>query len=205
MIPKIIHQIWVGNDPIPDRCKFFMSKVKEMHPDWEYKLWTNKEVFEEQYKNDKFLQDWKDDIGIHFKPAHVADRTRLLLLRDFGGVYIDADAEPIKSFNYVLDELHDKTSFFGGVRYVGQDGNNSALIDCTVMGASKNSRMINSCLSIYESINWAWGGRALSEQMFKSIGPDTCLFNYEYFYDNKKGANTIVLHDSPENRLWSWK
>ena len=182
-----------------------MRRVKELHPDWEYKLWTNKEVFEQQYKDDVFLQDWKKDMGVHFKPAHVADRTRLLLLRDFGGVYIDADANPIKSFNHVLKELHNQTTFFGGVRPIGQDGNETALIDCTVLGAAPNSRIIESCLSIYEDIDWAWGGRALSEQMFKSIGPDVCLFDYRYFYDTKVSDKTIVIHDSEENRLWSWK
>ena len=204
-IPKIIHQIWIGDQPIPEKCKTFMQRVKVMHPDWEYKLWGNKEIFDELYKNDPFIQNYRKDIGTIFKPAHVADRTRLLLLRDFGGVYIDADANPIKSFNNILNQLHNKTTFFGGVRYEGQDNNKGALIDCTVMGASPNSRMIKECLSIYNNIDWAWGGKALSNQMWKSMGPDVCLFNYEPFYDTEIGPNTIVIHDHPDNRLWSWK
>jgi len=205
MIPKIIHQIWIGHEPTLLYIKEFMQQVKDMHPDWEYRLYGNKEIFEDLYSDDKFIQSYKKDMGTFFKPAHIADRARLLLLRDFGGVYVDADAEPIQSFNNVLAELHNKTTFFGGVRYEGQDGNKSALIDCTVMGASPNSRIVNECLSIYKNVDWAWGGKTLSAKMFKNIGPDTCLFNYEYFYDNKITEKTIVMHDKPGNRLWSWK
>ena len=39
-IPKKIHQIWIGNAPIPEHCEAFAREMQEMHPDWEYKLWT---------------------------------------------------------------------------------------------------------------------------------------------------------------------
>ena len=40
-IPKIIHQIWVGGKKIPQKYKKLIKTVKDVHPDWEYKLWTN--------------------------------------------------------------------------------------------------------------------------------------------------------------------
>ena len=44
MIPKIIHQIWLGDkDLMPLNC---MKTVKEIHYDWQYYLWT-----EENLKN----------------------------------------------------------------------------------------------------------------------------------------------------------
>ncbi len=33
MIPKIIHQIWVGNNPMPEHCLEFVEKIKELNPE----------------------------------------------------------------------------------------------------------------------------------------------------------------------------
>ena len=45
MIPKIIHQIWLGPNKRPD---IWMNSWKinyiKKHPDWTYKLWTEKEI-----------------------------------------------------------------------------------------------------------------------------------------------------------------
>lgn len=41
IIPKIIHQIWIGHDQLPHNKKVLMDSVKNLHPDYEYKLWTN--------------------------------------------------------------------------------------------------------------------------------------------------------------------
>ena len=38
MIPKIIHQIWLGPLPPPQR---WLDSWRDHHPDWDYHLWTN--------------------------------------------------------------------------------------------------------------------------------------------------------------------
>jgi mannosyltransferase OCH1-like enzyme len=38
-IPKIIHQIWVGG-PMPDSEMQLANKIKNLNPDWEYRLWN---------------------------------------------------------------------------------------------------------------------------------------------------------------------
>ena len=53
-IPKKIHQIWIGNAPIPDHCAAFGKEMQEMHPDWEYKLWRHEDIFDDLYKNDPY-------------------------------------------------------------------------------------------------------------------------------------------------------
>ena len=199
-IPKIIHQIWIGPEPLPDQYKEFSQKMIEMHPDWEYHLWGN-EIFTGIYKEDKFLQNYIKDPDL-YKWAYISDRVRLLLLRDFGGVYVDMDANPIKSFNNIHEKLNESIAFFGGVRPKSKEEKRGALIDCTVLGSEKNSRIINEVLEIYKSKDWAWGGRALSDRMFECLGPDVALFNYKKFYDTEITEETIVSHDS--NRLWSW-
>jgi mannosyltransferase OCH1-like enzyme len=44
-IPKIIHQTW-KTENVPWKWKLYQKKVKQLHPDWEYKLWTDKNNME---------------------------------------------------------------------------------------------------------------------------------------------------------------
>jgi hypothetical protein len=41
MIPKILHQIWIGPKPAPTNL---MKTWKDKHPDFEYILWTEQEI-----------------------------------------------------------------------------------------------------------------------------------------------------------------
>ena len=42
MIPKVIHQIWIGDQS--KRPTEAMETIKKDNPDCEYKLWTEKEL-----------------------------------------------------------------------------------------------------------------------------------------------------------------
>ena len=121
-----------------------------MHPDWEYKLWTHDEIFNDLYKDDEYLQEYVKEPEV-YKWAFIADRVRLLLLRDFGGVYCDLDAKPIRSFNEILAQLSPQHEFFAGMKPTQE---HNTLIDCTVYGSIPNGRIINECLSVYDTIYW---------------------------------------------------
>jgi len=115
-IPKIIHQIWIGDEPMPEHCVEFIQQMQELNPDYEYRLWGN-EIFDEVYKDDVFLKYYRTDPTL-YKWAFIADRIRLLLLRDYGGIYVDVDAKPIQSFNLVRDKLkpHHNIEWANGCR-----------------------------------------------------------------------------------------
>ena len=195
-IPKIIHQIWIGQEEMPQYCKHFIQEMQNKHSDYEYILWGN-ELYD-KYKNDKFIQNYKKKEKL-FKPAYISDRFRLLLLKEYGGIYVDVDARIIRSFNNILDKLDNHTDFFAGMR---EKENRGALIDITAMGSVKNGRIINECLTTYKNINFANGGKIFSNKIITVIDTDVTLFNYTYFYDNKVTTNTIILHD--QFRLFSW-
>ena len=199
-IPKIIHQIWIGYQDPPEWCTRFGEEMQAMHPDWEYKLWKHDDIFNGIYKDDIFLQEYVTQPDV-YKWAFMADRIRLLLLRDFGGIYCDLDAKPIRPFDLVLNELSDQHTFFAGMK--GSQSNNT-LIDCTVYGAAPNSRIVNECLAEYVNIHWAHGCKVFSEKIIQVFGMDVALFNYEYFYNWEVNDTTIVLHDVEETRLFSW-
>lgn len=199
-IPKKIHQIWIGFKPAPEHCIQFGKEMQEMHPDWEYKLWTHDEIFNELYKDDIFLQNYVKDPEL-YKWAFIADRVRLLLLRDFGGVYCDFDAKPIRSFNEILAQLSPQHTFFAGMKPTQE---HNTLIDCTVYGSVPNGRVINECLSIYDVITWAHGCKTFNDKIIEKMGTDIALFGYEYFYNNIINDKTIILHDIGATRLFSW-
>jgi len=102
-IPKIIHQIWVGSE-FPDKYKKWAESWKKIHPDWEYRLWTEKEIEEFGLVNKK-LYDRTPNYGAK---ANIA---RYEILYRIGGLYIDTDFECLKSF----DVLHENYEFFSGI------------------------------------------------------------------------------------------
>ena len=199
-IPKKIHQIWIGHQEIPEHCAAFGNEMQEMHPGWEYKLWTHDEIFNELYKDDAFLQNYVKDPDL-YRWAFIADRIRLLLLRDFGGIYCDLDAKPIRPFDIIVDNLHPRITFFAGMK---PSQNNNTLIDCTVYGSAPNSRIINECLDCYTRINWAHGCKTFNDRIIEKMSDDIAIFGYEYFYNWQINDKTIILHDVEETRLFSW-
>lgn len=39
LIPKIIHQAWLGSSKLPYAKEYFYQKTKKMYPSYEVKLW----------------------------------------------------------------------------------------------------------------------------------------------------------------------
>jgi mannosyltransferase OCH1-like enzyme len=117
-IPKILHQIWVSRDgkgkPLPAMCQKYSTEFREAHEalGWEYHLWRD-ELWE-KFKEDAIITGYfKANFEDH-TVAFIADRFRLLLLRDHGGVFVDVDAKMVKPFSGLLDKLPPTTEFFAG-------------------------------------------------------------------------------------------
>jgi len=118
MIPKIIHQIWFGDQS--KRPKEIMDKWKELNPDWEYMLWTEEDIKREfgKLKNQKHfdslinlvdaLKSKKTNILPHHYLCGQSDVARLEILYKFGGFFIDADAVPLRPLR---EDFCDNDSF----------------------------------------------------------------------------------------------
>jgi mannosyltransferase OCH1-like enzyme len=101
-IPKKIHQIWLGS-PLPAKYDNDLSqRWRNIHPDWEYKLWTDADIDSFGMINKK-LFDAMDNMGAK------SDILRYEIIYRYGGLYIDTDFIPIVSFK---DFLH--LDFFSG-------------------------------------------------------------------------------------------
>ena len=197
-IPKIIHQIWIGTSKMPDWCKKLTDETREIHEKlgWEYKFWGNEVL--DLYKDDKFLTNYLKDPEL-YKWAFINDRIRVLLLRDYGGVYIDVDCEIIKPLDYCLNKLNSNISFFCGAR---RHKRAKAIFENHVFGATKNSRILKAILTSYKSIYWANGGAMHSDVILENIDTDVAVFNYKHFIDTETTDETVVLHE--KENLGSW-
>lgn len=84
-IPKIIHQLWVGPKPRPDK---WMNTWKEKHPLWQYRLWGNDEIRGVHWENQKHLDYYWDRQIWH----GVSDICTYEILYHNGGFMVGADS-----------------------------------------------------------------------------------------------------------------
>ncbi len=130
-IPKIIHQIWVGDNPIPANYKKLKKTWINNHPGWKYYLWTNAKVAHLKLHNQKFFDQAID-------PVEKANIVRYEILYKYGGVYVDIDFESLRS----LEPLHYCYDFYTGI-----EPNDSAhLLNNALIGCGKHNALMKYCI-----------------------------------------------------------
>ena len=97
MIPKIIHQIWIGDKPIPDKFKKYIESWKKFNPDYQYILWDNKKVTK---LNSRIIKDILNNKEL--SNVVKSDFLRYFILKENGGIYVDTDFECLRPFDYFL-------------------------------------------------------------------------------------------------------
>lgn len=103
-IPKIIHQVWEGRtEPkMPTRLQILARTWQEQNPNWEYHLWSGREMDElvathfpeylSMYQNFPYnVQRW--------------DTIRYMMLYVYGGIYTDLDTECFQPISPILENV----------------------------------------------------------------------------------------------------
>ena len=105
MIPKIIHQIWLGGaDGLPEPPPHLAEASRSwgaQHPDWDYRLWSGDDIIA------LFRQARPDLLELYRRyPYFVnrADAARYLILHEHGGVYADFDVACAAPLDGLLDQ-----------------------------------------------------------------------------------------------------
>lgn len=124
-IPKIIHQIWIGEKQLPEKLKVLMKSWKEKHPDWEYKLWSNQDLASFNPVSGRAIS-FAENIGSK------VDIFKYEILYRYGGIYVDADFESIEP----LDPIQENTKFFAGIYANSSIGNG-------IIGSVKEHPLLN--------------------------------------------------------------
>ena len=107
LIPRVFHQIWLGDQYLPDHFKRWADLWLGMNPGWEMRWWTDENL--PQLKNAAEFKRAE-------KMAAKSDIARYEIIHQFGGVYIDTDFEPLRPIEPILrgvqsfqaDELDDR-------------------------------------------------------------------------------------------------
>lgn len=90
IIPKIIHQIWLGDGDVPIKYLSFIDSWKSHHPDWEYHLWTVDHLI--PLRNQRSYDQTTD----------VVQKTNIVryeVLYQYGGIYVELDTACLKILN----------------------------------------------------------------------------------------------------------
>jgi|WetSurMetagenome_2_1015567.scaffolds.fasta_scaffold165546_2 hypothetical protein len=114
MIPKILHQIWLGDEPPHHLMLSWRRRWRELHPDWEHCYWT-----EVPLPGGGWELSGTTSMGrilglppsgvledLLRRACHLAQRAniwRYLVLLNYGGLYVDADVEPLRSVDPLVD------------------------------------------------------------------------------------------------------
>jgi inositol phosphorylceramide mannosyltransferase catalytic subunit len=99
-IPKLFHRIWL-DDPVPEVFAGYWDKLQDLHPEWEFRAWDSSEDVPE-LQNQQLFDNAQDLCPKDWKRFQ-ADILRLELLYLYGGIYVDADVEPIRPFDMLVD------------------------------------------------------------------------------------------------------
>jgi mannosyltransferase OCH1-like enzyme len=99
MIPKIIHQTYKTNY-LPEDLKKWHENVKNLHPSWEIKLWTDEDNLQLVKKH--FPHLLSAYTGLPY-PIMRVDIVRYMYMAVYGGVYLDLDYELFKPIDEITE------------------------------------------------------------------------------------------------------
>lgn len=140
MIPKIIHYIWIGKNPLPKEMQECLDSWKRYMPEYELKCWDDSTLGE-------FSNVFMNEALEEHKFAFASDVIRLYVIYKYGGIYMDTDVMVYKSFNPLL-ENH---AFIGRENSMHQTGHTMEVYLATCcFGAEKGNSFIKRCLDYYE-------------------------------------------------------
>jgi len=95
-VPRVIHRVWLGDAPLPERLREYGESWVAHHPSWEHRLWTDDDIRVMPFAGAVARGEWL---------AERSDLLRYELLWHFGGLYVDADMECLKPIDPLLADV----------------------------------------------------------------------------------------------------
>jgi hypothetical protein len=162
-IPKKIHFIWIGGDQ-PDYFKKFLRGFQQLNPEFEIKVWGNKELNKKHFPitfpyiqickkmQGKVIKEWtnapimykSDDSSYKYnKWAQITDLMRLEIVFREGGYYFDTTFECLKPLYSLFNKK--KISFVGCNEF--PRFKNSFSLSNSFFGATKGNVILKRLLS----------------------------------------------------------
>jgi FkbM family methyltransferase len=92
-IPHVIHRVWFGDNPEPEEFRLFEERWRKLHPGWELITWRDSDV--RGLPTAEEIDDLEDVVV-------KSDLARYAIVYREGGVYVDADFEPLRNIQPLL-------------------------------------------------------------------------------------------------------
>ncbi|MDR7117304.1 glycosyltransferase [Caulobacter sp. BE254] len=141
---KILHRIYFGFDGQPDSCAGYLETWREQLPEYEIKQWDATNLPMD-------INDYVRELHAAKDHAFLTDFFRWWVLKEYGGIYLDADVEIVDGdlFDKLIDELEEADSFDA---FIGIDEKTGGWYTAHSMAAKKNSDIANFMCSVYEGL-----------------------------------------------------
>jgi mannosyltransferase OCH1-like enzyme len=200
VVPRLIHQIWIGPDPAPTNL---IDTWRTTHPTWRHKLWTKAELDELSWRAgcrrvfDRYVAErcWHG----------AADVARVEILRVHGGVYLDADM-------LCLQPLDD-AGFMAAGFWVSESPHAAGRPQNAAMGCAPAHPLIDAYSRALEQVRvlhpaWRRTGALLLQQLMKtSTNRGVVLVPSRAFHPYRlDGRANTAPYDGPvygEHRFYS--
>lgn len=138
MIPKILHYVWLGGNPLTPLAEECLMSWRATMPDWEIMRWdeTNFDIaaaplyVRQAYEARKY--------------AFVSDYVRLWALEQYGGVYVDTDVKVLKPYEPLLNDT----------AFIGLEESKAHLPGTCVMGCEPHCKWVRDMLALYDNIEF---------------------------------------------------
>jgi inositol phosphorylceramide mannosyltransferase catalytic subunit len=182
-IPCIFHLIWLGS-PVPRGYRLLVKRLKELHPTWRVKLWTDADVVDGSIAGIPLVNHtaftWATNYG------EKSDILRYEILARYGGIYMDGDFDVRRPFH----DLVCSCSFFTGLAY-----NSSVEVYNGLVGCTPGHPIIQRCITTLhqedpgddsDAIIWRTGPlhftRCFLAEMQKNPASRAIAFPVAFFY-----------------------
>jgi hypothetical protein len=186
-IPKVIHHLWLGPDPVGESLTSYVESWRRHHPEWELRLWRDENLPElslsdvlEQLDDERWRKRSPHTPGALKTWRARYDIIRLELLRQFGGVIVDLDVEAIRPLEPLLP---------GVTAFAGRSRDSQALkIGNQVLGAiPKHPFLEHACAGIRKRAPTAGSANELAGHSFLTAAinerlDEVTIFPRETFY-----------------------
>lgn len=133
-IPRKLHYVWLGSNPIPETDQKYMETWLKLNPDFSLRRWTEQDIPIERYPLVRKALDAK-------RWALASDVIRMYAIYHEGGIYLDTDIELLRPLSPLL-----KYDAFAGWE-------SQYWFTTSIFGAKAHSPWIGKILKRYEVIN----------------------------------------------------
>lgn len=183
---KTLHRIYFGFDGKPDPYMRYLDSWKEKLPEFEIRYWNADNLPVNVCHFSKIMYELRDH-------AFLSDYFRWWVLREHGGVYLDADIEIIngKLFSQLVEELQNSDKHHS---FLGIDNKTGGWYTGHSVASRANSPLTRFMCEVYEGLGHVSLWR---RKIFYFMSPQLTSLYFAHHGHNVDGMGTMPNLDQP--------